>query len=129
MPGVAIEHARMAYDWWEAIDEGQPAWQIARTCGVSAKTIQRWRIDKRDGVKSRIRGPRKQVGDEVIQKARVMLEEGMSQAEVCRTLKIGKQTVRRYLPGMAWDRKQVIDFAVSVRKINREARKNGVKWR
>lgn len=85
---------------------------IAKEFGMSMRTVDRYR--------ARLRGHKNEVfvyPQEVVDQAGEMLDDGMSYAEVARTLGIKMpRTVARWYPGRGWTKAQVLEFATLASK-------------
>jgi response regulator of citrate/malate metabolism len=63
------------------------------------------------------------VTPEVIAEWSKALDEGMSYQHIGEQFKVSKATVRKYLPGRGWTRKQITSHGVLVRQHNEKMRK------
>lgn len=95
---------------------GYTALESAKRSGVAFQTAVRVRNEF--GLPSRQKANREVQGDEALR----MLEDGVSYAEVARTLGINETTVAKWFPGYAWDRRKVGLWAA----LMRSARKVGI---
>lgn len=84
----------------ELVKEGLPAREIAQRVGVSPRTVSRVRNDAGLGV------PRRLATENDKLRAKQLLEEGASYAEVSRTVGFGQKEVKRWFPGYTWTQQQ-----------------------
>ena len=85
---------------------GLSATEIGERLHISGRTVVRIRV--RLGISM---APVDAYGAELHERARALLDDGASAAEVGRTLHVSGGTVRKWFPGMAWDRQQVSEWA------------------
>ena len=65
--------------------------------------------------------PRNPLPPDVTERARAMVDDGCSFAEIARTLAIGEATLRRHFPGRSWTTDQVADWNRMLRAHNHAA--------
>lgn len=88
--------------------------EIARREGVTERTISR--DIEALGLKTIVK--RHFVSDELLAKARPLLEDGMGYREAARTLGTSQYILARYLPGMAMPNEESVMLAVLTKRYN-----------
>lgn len=91
--------------------EGMSASVIAARLGVSERTVGRWRA-----LAGRSR-PVEPSPVSVRERAREMLEDGASRADVAETLGVNSKTVWSWFPQYAWTAAQRSEYRVMVKKL------------
>ena len=96
---------------------GYSASQIATRLGCSTKSVERWRSSR--GLTTLPENASRRVSPERLEAARSMLADGASHKDICRTLRMNRETLRRHFPGTAWTPEQSGRLAQMVRQLNR----------
>lgn len=92
---------------------GRSAAQMAAALGVTKRTVERWR--QRNHLSQPWHGV-VAVPAEVLERARLLLEDGASCAEAARSVGVDWKTLRRHFPDMKWSTAESISFASLIRR-------------
>lgn len=95
---------------------GYTANQIAVRVGCSTRTVERWR--RSQGLTERPAHASYPATPERLEAARSMLADGASHKDICLTLRMNRETLRRHFPGTAWTPSQSGHLAQMVRQLN-----------
>ena len=63
------------------------------------------------------------ISSERLERARLLIEDGVSHIEVRRTLGVNEATLMRHFPGTQWSRAEVTSFTRSLRAFSKQERK------
>lgn len=113
------QHYEWAYEKFLELRGRQTYKEIERITGVSRKTISRW---DHGGRRKRTYHNTKRLDQSILDEIKLMLDDGCSHEEIERTLHVSAKTIRKYFPGSAWTREQVIEFVTDVRRIKNTKR-------
>jgi hypothetical protein len=107
--GTGKRKAVINYDKVRTLtQQGHTAWQIAHELGCSTSAITKIRI--RLGISSpRILTPERK------QQIEAAIQDGWSQAEICRTHHVDPETMRRHYPDAKWGREQQNEHIRTIR--------------
>lgn len=94
---------------------GHSARQIAQICGVSSRTVVRWR----HATGQSRRPPTTPLPRAQLELAHRLLEDGASISEAARSVGCANKTLSRRWPQYAWDQSQAGRFAAMVARVNR----------
>lgn len=94
--------------------KGYTAPQIAESLGISTRTVQRHR--RTTGVAAEASVP---FTEDELERARELLDDGVSYAEVGRTLGRSPTWLPVHLPGYAWTRQQSGAYVQTLRRLKR----------
>jgi len=93
----------------ELTQQGRTAAQIAVQLGCSASAINQ--IRRRLGITN----PNKWLTHERRQRIEALIEDGCSQAEICRTEGVDPETMRRHYPAAIWTQEQQTEYLRTLR--------------
>lgn len=106
----------------ELDDMGLSASQIARECGVSARTVVRWRH-----AAGRSRGAQADpVSEALLSRARLLLDDGASASEAARTIGCSTKALLKRWPNSGWTPQQSGAFALDLRRLRVASELRGV---
>ena len=112
-------HYDIAYEWFLHLKDDMRDVDIMRIINVSDTTLLAWKKFGRKVRDKSVRRPgHRRISDEKLGEIEAMLRDGVSHAEIRRTIGVSEETIHRYFPGTAWNSQQVIEYAVFVRKMN-----------
>uniref|UniRef100_UPI0040534A4D helix-turn-helix domain-containing protein n=1 Tax=Microbacterium sp. LWH13-1.2 TaxID=3135260 RepID=UPI0040534A4D len=94
---------------------GLSAREIAQFCGVSSRTVVRWRHSTRQSH----RPATTPLPTAQLEQALRLLEDGASISEAARSVGCANKTLSRRWPQYAWDPSQAGRFAAMVARVNR----------
>jgi len=98
MYNLEQDEYKLAYEWLQELDEGQPASHLARIIGVSPKTVTRWRKFEPDWETRRVG----RIPQESLTEAEKLLNAGNGYAATSRDTGISCSALMRRFPGKAW---------------------------
>lgn len=101
--------------------EGHSAAVISRRVGVSIRTVSRVRVEAGLGV------PKRRATEEDKLRAKTLLHEGASYAEVSRTIGFDAQAIKRWFPGYDWTVRQRDEYAAMQRRMAALTWQHGVR--
>lgn len=112
-----MTHSRLSPRFFELQRQGKSATEIAAEMRVDPRTVTRWR---RKAELTRKTSPLagQPASRERLSRALVLLEDGASYKEVCRTLHMNPRTVRQHFPGYGWSKLESSQLAAVVRRHN-----------
>jgi len=94
-------------------EAGHTASQIAETLKCSKQGVERVRHEL--GIK----GKYQQLPPEKRERIEAAIRDGWSQAEICRTLNVDVETMRRHYPDAKWGPEQIADYVRTLRTATR----------